>query len=417
MKKLFGTLILSLIALMVISTVDATGFKISDVEINGVDLSVDSYDNPIVNIEREDSIHLRVNVEGLWDSGDVKLKAWIGGYEYGDVEAQSSTFTVEEGITYTKTLNLEIPEDIDASKDYTLHVEAFDGNDKDEQEFTIRIKEIRHSLKVFDAVFNPGLSVNAGDNLFVKVLVENLGDSVEDKVKVEATIPRLSVSDAAYVDELVREREDDSDTVSSEVTDTLLLQIPGNAAPGNYDLLVNIVSQRGRELVTKKFTLTVGATGMVIGKENLIVNPNLVSQRVNQGSGVAYKLSLANLANEARTFAISVSAPGLTSVRSDPSTITLAGDGTGEVSVFVGTDKNTAQGDNKIIVRVLESGNTVKELTLNADVVSAGSNSVRNGLLVALIILVIILVVLGLVIAITRMKGNEAESAEEKTYY
>ncbi len=417
MKKLLGTLILGLIALMVISTVDATGFRISDVEINGVDLTVDSYDNPIVNIEREDKINLRVHVEGLWDSGDVKLKAWIGGYEYDDIEAQSSTFTVEEGITYTKTLNLEIPEDIDASKDYTLHVEVFDDNDQDEQEFTIRIKEKRHNLKVFDAVFNPGLSVNAGDNLFVKALVENLGDTTEDKVKVEAVIPRLGVNDAAYVDELVREREDDSDTVSSEVTDTLLLQIPENAAPGNYDLLVNVISQRGRELVTKKFTLTVGAVGMVVGKENLIVNPNFVSQRVNQGSGVAYKLSLANLANEARTFAVSVSAPTLTSVRTDPSTITLAGDGTGEVNVFVGTDKNTVQGDNKVTVKVLESGNTVKELTLTANVVSAGSDSVRNGLLIALIILVIILVILGLVVAITRMKGSEAESAGEKTYY
>ena len=418
MKKLLSILLLSLVvALVSVNTASAANVEIKDVEINGVDvLENTSLTNDVPNIERESRIPVRVQLKGL-ESSDVKVKAWIGGYRYDDIEDQTQLFRVEQGVTYTKALTLEIPEDIDASKDYTLHVEVFDGDDRVEQKFVVRVKELLNNLNVFDAVFTPGLSVNAGDNLFVKALIENLGDQKERKVKVLASVPKLGIGDAVFIDELVVERLDNDDTSSHEVTDTLLLQIPENAAPGNYDLLLTVESQRGREINSEKFTLTVGA-GSTLGAQDLIVNPDFVSQTVEPGKGVAYKVSLTNLANNARTFTVSAFAPGLGDVRVDPSTLTLQADGTGEATVFVATTKNSAAGQNSFTVKVMENGNTVKELSLKAVVAgNAGGDSVRNGLLIALIILVIVLVVLGLIVAITKMRENEPESAEGQTYY
>ena len=82
------------------------------------------YNEP--SIERGETISVKTIFKSNVDHEEVKVKTWINGYKE-DIEDETSLFDMFAGYSYVKTLYLEIPEDIDATEDYTLHVEIMDG--------------------------------------------------------------------------------------------------------------------------------------------------------------------------------------------------------------------------------------------------------------------------------------------------
>ena len=44
--------------------------------------------------------------------------------------SSSDIFEIEAGVSYKKTLRLEIPDDMDANDDYTLYVEIYDDDNE-----------------------------------------------------------------------------------------------------------------------------------------------------------------------------------------------------------------------------------------------------------------------------------------------
>lgn len=421
MKKFFGILILALVAL-VATNAYAQSLSFTGLEINGK--SVLGQD-VVLNVERGDIIDISAELKATDDSSGVKLKAWIGGYEYDEIEDVTDIFDVEKGVTYIKELVLEVPEDVDASEDYTLHVEAFDKNDRVKESFVLRVKEQRHALDVYDVLFSPGLTVNAGDDLFARVRVENLGYKTERNIRIEVSVPELGVARAAYLDELVPQTKDDKDTESSASSNELWLPIPSDAPKGNYDLDVVVEYQRGNEVVRDTYTLTVKEGAPTIAEEGLMVNSDVIVQNIAQGKGTAYTVSLANLAENARTFTVDVvGEDAFATARIDPSMVTLQADGTGEVVVYLSVKEDASLGEQSFRVNVNENGRLVKELTLKANVggVAAAEGdwaSVKTGLEIGFIILLIILVILGIVVLISRAgRGRgEAEAPSGETYY
>src|SRR5574341_761734 len=123
------------------------------------------------------------NVKGINSVDDVRVKAEIDGYEYGDIEDRTSLFDIDAGNVYRKTLNLVIPNDIDASETYTLRVEVSDSDNQEEFNVSLNIDEQRHNLGIFDVLVNPS-RVAAGRPLFLNVRIENLGEMKEENVKV-----------------------------------------------------------------------------------------------------------------------------------------------------------------------------------------------------------------------------------------
>ena len=170
MKKLFSLIAMLLVALSVITTgfgqtpnADAVKLEITEVQIEGVDFEVDDLNDTkqqIVSIERGESLNVRVELKSIGGADDVKVKAWIGGYEYDDIEDSTSLFDMNDGTTYIKNLVLEIPNDLelDDSK-YTLHIEAYNDAVNDELDFGVDVQAKRHLLNFVDVIFNPGLSV------------------------------------------------------------------------------------------------------------------------------------------------------------------------------------------------------------------------------------------------------------------
>jgi len=423
MKKLLNIVLFLLVALLFATSVNAA-YTFTKIDVNGVSMTAPL---PVVYVERGDSISIMTQFTNTVDANnpvgstikDVKVKAWLGGYEFGDVEYVSGLFDVLTGVTYSKNLVLKLPNDIDASKDYTLHVQVFDTKTDLENEFTLRVAKQRHLLNFVDIIFNPGLTVRQDQPLFVTTRVENLGDKIEENVRVIAAIPELGISQRTFLDDLTPVDVDVSQKENSESTEALFLDL-SEVRPGNYNIVVRAEYNRGHDYVEKVFPLTVKA-----GKEaptvveNFIVDVAEKVKNVNAGESVIYKVSLANLNVETKKVTLEVAGVDVWgTARADPSSLSVEADSSKEAFVFISANANAESGNKMFTVRVKEDGTVLKEVQLQANVKGgeavSSSSSLRTGLEVGFIVLLIILVILGIILAVNKLRSKEEP---EQSYY
>lgn len=416
MKKLLGILFLLVAALFATNATDVdAAYTFNRVEVNGVDMAAPL---PVVYVERGDGVSIRTEITSDVAVNDVKVKAWVGGYEFGNIQYVTSLFDMSAGARYTKNLVLKIPEDIDPTQDYTLHVEVFDKSTNLENEYTLRIARQRHLLNFVDVIFNPGLSVRNDQPLFVTVRVENLGDKKEEDVRVVVAIPELGISQRTFLDDLTPVDQDVSQKEDSESTEALFLDL-SEVKPGNYNVVVRTEYNRGHDYIETSFPLTVKA-GKEVKEvvEELIVDAVEKVKDVSAGESAVYKVSLANLGSDARKLTLEVAGvDAWGSARVDPNTLTVEGDSSREAFVFV-TAKEDAESGNKVFtVRVKDGTTVVKEVQLQANVKGkavAATSALRTGLEVGFIVLLIILVILGIILAVNKLRSKEEP---EQTYY
>lgn len=416
MKKLLNIVLFLLVALLFATSVNAA-YTFTKIDVNGVSMNVAP--SPVVYVERGDSISIMTQFTSNIDAKDVKVKAWLGGYEFGDVEYVTGLFDVLTGVTYSKNLVLKLPNDIDASKDYTLHVQVFDTRTDLENEFTLRVAKQRHLLNFVDIIFNPGLTVRQDQPLFVTARVENLGDKKEENVRVIVAIPELGISQRTFIDDLTPEDVDVSQKENSESTEALFLDL-SEVRPGNYNIVVRTEYNRGHDYVERVFPLTIRA-----GKEaptvveNFIVDVAEKVKDINAGEGIVYKVSLANLGSEAKKVTLETAGVDVWgTARTDPSSLSVEADSSKEAFVFISAKESAESGNKMFTVRVKEDGTVLKEVQLQANVKGkeavSSSSSLRTGLEVGFIVLLIILVILGIILAVNKLRSKEEP---EQSYY
>ncbi len=426
-------------------------FEIIDVEVD--DISIFGADGSVLrdlSVERGEQIEVTVTIEALNGTDningqdgtedvkiDVELEgAEAEGSELDDIEDETDFFDIINGKTYTKRLVLDIPDDIDSGEEFTLDVEVSGGNDEARFIAPLAIDTAKHDLQVEDVVFAGGRNVEAGDVLTFTVWLNNKGDTDEEDIKVFVDIPELGVSSEGFVDELVtHEKEDDTDREDRDdtVPVSFSLRIPKDAESGTYDLIIDAEFNRGKDTITSTEEITVsGIKGEEVTGPTVetIISVDTTSQSVKQGEGVVYKVSVANLGSEAKTFSTEVS--GVSpwgSARVDPGFVTVAPGASADMFVFVSAAESATVGKHVFTATVKEGAATVKSLSLEADVSSAAVeevapalDQVRRGLEIGFAILLIILVILGIIIAISKIrKGREFEeepsTAEGQGYY
>ena len=431
MKKLLTAILTVLIGIISFASfAAATNFLFEDVEVDGVNVLGTSQ---TIFVERGDTIEVKVVFRADQLDDSVRVKAWIGGFEFGDVADRSEIFSVEPGITYVKRLDLEIPEDIEIEDRFTLHVEIFDDNDISREEtFSLGIRKNRHEINVIDVIFYPSNTIEAGRPLRTVVRVENLGEKKEDDILVKVSIPELGISTRNFIDELVSEentRDDDEETSAS--SNELILFIPKDAKSGEYTVEVDVEFNRGHDVVSTKKTILVEGVDTTVDSDsvsNIIVSVDMTSQTIARGSEVPYKFMIANLGNQRALFSVGVeglSAWGTSRV--SPSFVSVEEGQAGEFFVFVRSNEQAPAGQQVFRVSVLSNGQKIRELNLNANIVETTKKGtsftdVQRGLEVAFVILVIVLIILGLIIAFRRVgqKSNsrgEPETIGNQTYY
>src|SRR3989338_1691790 len=149
-----------------ISLISVNALVMSEVKVDGTAIS----QSATVSAVKGNTLDIRVELFGDLNvtENDVRVKAWIGGYEYDDIEETSDLFNVQSNVIYVKNLELELPEDMGATEAYTLHVDAYSqsGNEVEYTNvFTLMVSPERHLIRFIDTIFNPGLSVEAGQPL------------------------------------------------------------------------------------------------------------------------------------------------------------------------------------------------------------------------------------------------------------
>ncbi len=385
-----------------------------DIDIDGTDMS----DIKLLYVERGESLNIRVEVESYSNVEDVRVKAYIAGYEYDEIEDITSIFDMEKGVRMVKNLRLSIPEDMDVNEDYEIRVKLYN------QEYevqaspipTLRVKAQRHLLSIQDVIFTPGLNLNVNQPLFVSVRVENLGDKDQDDVKVEVSIPQLGKSGSTYIDELVAIETSDDD-VDSDSSDTIYVDTKG-AVAGTYDLLVKVTYNRGHDVLTQNYQLVIN--GASAGSQEVLVSATETSKSVEAGEGIAYKIDIANLGTSLRSFTAEVNGlDQLANYRIDPTPVIVQAGSNGEMFVYVSPNEGVT-GQKTFTVTVKEGNNVVKQVNLQLNVTESKSEwgNVLNGLQIGFVVLLIILVILGIVLAVTRMnKKDDDDEPLGETYY
>lgn len=419
----FAFLLLGLVSASAVSP----DFDINRVEVN--DKEVTTSDTNFVVIDRGEVLKVDVWVNGQAGGAvrdDVRVRAWVGGYEYGEIAERSEVFKVESDGSYHRTLYVVVPNDIDAdnnglSESYNLHVEVFDRNNEERIDYKFKIDEKRHDLRVQDVVFRPGNSVDAGDILFSTVRVENMGDKKEEDIQVRVSIPELGVMARDYIDELVPEDNNIEDEESSGDVD-LFFRIPNNAEAKDYQAKVELIYNRGHTVLSENFLVHVNGQSSA-GVDATVVSVDATSKDVESGASAVYKVMIANFGENRAVYSAEVLGAGVWgSATVEPGFVTVNAGETGELLVKV-TPNSGVEGTQSFTVKVKADGATVKELNLAANV-TGGLQNVRKGLEIGFAILAILLVILGLIIAFNKLKGNDEEEGlgdEEtsagQTYY
>jgi len=403
-------------------------FRIADLDINGTDMS----DVDALYVERGEDLNIRVEVDtnneiaDAWPIGveyidGLKVRAEIYGYEYEDIEDVSDVFKLGYQDRRVEYMKLSIPEDIDASKDYELRIKVYNGDYSLEQFYTLRIEAPRHLLNIKDVIFTPGLSLNVDQPLFASVRIENLGDKDEEDIKVEVSVPQLGKSGITYIDELVKNEDDNNnrdDYQTSESSDSIYLDLRG-AQPGTYDLIVKVEYNRGHDELTKDYKLVIGggATSGAV-QETLIVDAAEKIKTSEAGQGVVYKIDIANMGNTARSFTAEVTGLDWGNYRVDPSIAIVQPGSTGELFVYVSSNEDVI-GQRTFTVNVKEGNNVVKQISFQANVAEAKDSwdNVLSGLQIGFIILLVILVILGIILAATKMGKKNSDEPLGEGYY
>lgn len=428
--KLFSMILVFLVGLVCITGVanaDSSNYDISSVEVNGAEIT----GTTSVYAERGEDVEIEIRILGTGDVEDVIVKAWIGGYEYDDVEDKTSMFDIVDGVTYVKELNLEIPGDMDGSEDYTLHVEVYDDDDEEEQSYNLDlwVEESRHKLKIQDVIFRPSATVNAGRPLFTTVRVENIGEKKEEDIKVTVSIPELGISTRDYIDELVSVEDDDDDEETSQSSDELYLTIPEDAETGEYDVEVEVEYNNGHDKVTQKETISIEGVEKKAETE-AVISMDTTTQQIAQGEEKAYMIMFANLGEQKEIYSVEVTGTETwADSRAEPAFLAVDADSTGELVVYLQAKEDAVEGTHPFTVKIMSGTDVVKEVNLNAEVTAkaVAASGLRIGLQIGFAVLVVLLVILIIVVAFRRIGGGGFEeeekplepetTAEGQTYY
>lgn len=366
----FAFLLLSLPAIHA----DSSDYSIEAVYVNGIQAQ-----DSLVQVELGTNAQIQVYLEGTGDPTDVRVRAWLGGYEYDTVEEMTDVFKVEDGVSYKETLYLAIPDDLDVSSNaYTLHVEVYDGEDKESEEYTLYLEQERHDVSIEDILLSSTM-VAPGSYFGVQVRLDNQGYKDESDVKVTVSIPDLGISQRVYIDELL--------TGDQANSPTAYLTIPRTAA-GDYKVLVTIDYNNDYSEITG--TSYIRVEGELVYDENTFVSVSSISD-LTIGETSSYKVQVTNLGSTAKTFYLTVDGLNAEST----SQITIPAQSSGE---FTFTLSPETIGSASVFIEVTTDEGLVTQKLMTVDVAEKSNNWI-----IALSVLFALIVGLALFFSLRRL--------------
>jgi uncharacterized membrane protein len=423
MKKLLALLALFVVSLLTVSMVSAAdlsdSIEVVKMKINGNTLFVGEN----LYVEEGETLDMKFKLLGSDDGDDlvdsvvedVELEVEINGFDE-DLDTSTDMFDLEEGDTKWVSLSLTLPvgEEYTNDKLYLLRVKFTDKNsDESTMVWNLKVNPVDHALEIVDVDFSPGTTVKAGHSLLTTVLVKNVGGEEEEDVKVSVQIPELGIGTADYIDSV---DVDDKETTEDE----LFFRIPKCAAEGEYTVKVTLKYDDGDKTVSLDFPLYISENEMCKAEENkLILTVGPETQNVVANQQAVYPVALTNAGTSAKSYTLELAVGEWATASLSENLVVLEPGKTAVVYAYL-TASEAASAGEKVATLTIKSGDSVlKTLYLGANVVPQdGTNfNLRNGLEIALIVLVVVLVLVGLILGFSRLKKDDLEEGEEKTYY
>jgi len=418
-------LVMAMIAVPVVSAVDS--YDIVKVEVNDLEVNGDQ-----TSIDIGETVKVRVVVKGdenLSESKEAKIKVWLGGYEYGSVEDITELFTVHPGIMYSKSLYLDLPNDMESGL-YTLHVEVYDQEERISHEYTLFVERERHLVDLVDFNVYPS-NPEAGEMVEVTVRLENDGAKDED-VKVIIDVPGLGISQRTWIDVASGDKE---------TTDEIQFKVPKNTETGEYELTLTAFYSNDYKFVEKRTFLSVIGSEPEVVQDNdgevvvvtenepkpvdkeLVISMDTTSKTVSRNKESMFKVTLASFDAKERAITFRVTGAQLfADVRVDPSFLELEGGQKSDALIFVRLHEDTEVGPHTMMLQVLDDGKLLKEIQLTV-IAEEGSSSPLglddSTLKIAFVVMVVVLIIIGLLIAFRKVKHDDfpLEPHDERTYY
>jgi hypothetical protein len=361
-----------------------TDYSNITVKVNGDSVLEQTTDLPTVN----SGDTLTIQVKFKYSTGDsdatdsIKVKATLEG-ESDDVVATTSSFDVEEGKTYTKTLTLKVPSDFDKedlTADFPLTIEV-GGEDVDLGELHVQ----RDSYNVAIKSVLTANTLSTGSSVPVQIVLKNDGYNDLEDLYVTVSLPELNIEKQVYFGDLVNVKEDtcdtDDDDCKNSVVGTVYLDIPYNAKSGVYTLSVEVTSDDSKNTATKQVTIenTVSDIAMKSGNNLVLLNPTS-------------KLALYKVTYQGNNVAVVIPAQSSQTV---PIEVPASGDYKFDVSVF--------------------SGDTLLS-TVNFTGTAEATQTASPVLVLTVILAIVFLVLLVVLVVLITKKPQKAEEFGESYY-
>jgi uncharacterized membrane protein len=419
--KVFVVLMVLLLSMLaVVATVQAVPVAVDFVKLDGDIISTDE----VIEVDKNSDLNLKVKVLGLADAEDIRLSAEIHGFEHGVITDASDIFDIDAGESRTVSLNMHLPSRMDRD-DYLLRVFAFDKRSSLFQlNFNLNIDTVRHGLEVRDVSFSPGSTVQAGRSLLTTVRIENLGEQ-DEEVKVTVAVPELGLQAADFIDEI----ESDEITTSEE----LFIRIPNCAEPGQYTAEIALSYNDDYDTVTEQRTIFVEDGGLCSvekpKQEKALIAIGQPRNSVAPGERLTYPVTITNTGDAASSFAIDVQgADSWATVEVSPSNVMTLKPGEIKSAFVYLTPKEGITGQQAFNLAINSGDETVQQKTLVGEVDGSAvdepvkKKSTVRALTIGLIVVIVILIIIGLIVAFSRMKGNDdfeefEEEGEGQNYY
>lgn len=417
MKK--QTLLLAMIVFVVLiasSFATALGTITVDeveLEINGQNVRSES-ENIKLNVMRDETIDLDVEFVAYDDMSDVKVEAFIVGYEHDHRETMRDStryFDIKKDSEYRKGLSLHLPELMEPGM-YTLRVQFQQKNaDTLEFRYNLDIDTPDDSLSIRDVMFTPGNTIKAGTSFIANVRLKNTGNELQDNVKVTVAIPELGRVDTVYVDEVEAE-----EYVSSE---PLVLNVPLCAEEKEYQVNVLVEYNDYEEVqamkpirVTKNDACSADSTVLGSGFEAQSV---ISSASATAGQKVNYPVILTNNGDKEKIVYLSANGnEELGNIRVAPNwVVSIAPLSSMTAYVEVTPSADAAEGDHAFTIKATD-GLMSKELAFNTKVNGASEAGSNNWLLISVVIVAVLLILIIIIVLFNKMNSDDDD---DEDYY
>lgn len=410
LASLFAVIALALLMVTAVSaaaTVDEKQVKVTDLEVNGVDVLVGG--TPVAEFSGA-TIPVRIqfladNLAGT-ESRDVRVKAWISGSRANS--AVTERFDVLEDRTYSRVLAVPIPSDFDddeTEEELVLNVLIESKNDGTlaSVEVDLTVQKESYNLNILDVDMDTEAS--AGDALSIDVVLKNVGRQFADDAFVVARIPGLGIEDKAYFGDLSAVDQHDPDKENTNER-RLVLRIPSNVPAGVYAVEVQAYNKDSISTVTRQLSVKAA------GSDTIVVAP-VHSKTFATGTTQEYSLTIVNPSNKVQVYELVVEASGLTVSVDEPVVAVPAGT---SKTVKVGVSSDT-EGTKNFAVNIHSGAQLVKSESFTANVEGGRSAFSGDATVLLTVVLAIIFVVLLVVLIVLLTKKPEKSEEFGESYY